>query len=856
MPDTPYSIVTISILCLVFYGISLALIRPGIITAGGQRKFWNTLLLFSFFIAGGIGLFLAIAVNFKINLPFAGSLLVWHVDFGTALALMAVFHFSWHIKYYLSLFKPGSKSMNDVPGSGPVFSLPQHKAGFNLLILPFSLGFTSMATQLILLRELLSVFNGNEWIIGIVLANWMGLTGLGALANRNKSGRLGLKGIMTGLYLLAIIPGFTLFLLDWIRNIILPTGSYPTSWQILSGTSLLLMPFCLMSGWLFGAVSLNLSHGPAKNAVSLVYGWETAGSITAGILCSLVLVFFFEPFQSMSVVLMINSILLFFGSRNKIFPLRKKISLYVLLASGITLAVLVSKLDRTALQFLFPGQEIVTFKDTPYGKLAVTEQAGQLNFFEDNTLLFTTNNITLNEETVHYTLLQRPLRGNLLLLGGSISGVADECLKYPLKRLDCFEINPAIPAMGKVFHRLPTDTRFKMHTGDARLLLKQDMVGKTMPHLQGQSQAGETVAVNYDAVILDLPLPATLRLNRFYTLEFFGLLKRLLLPGGILSLSLTSTADYMGSDALAVQSTMYQTLRAEFNNILVIPGGKNYFLASDGPLTSAVSKLAAARGIETAYVNEYYLDDVSLLERSGEVMKRISADAPLNRDFKPVGCFRQLKYWLSYPGNAGSYLLALPVIVLLLLGGIRSGASTVALFTAGLSSFSIEIILLLSYQVVYGYIYVATGIFITFFMAGIALGVLLSRRYSGKLTFITLIYLQLALLSIIFLSLAVLYSFSHFMVSTALMHIQCGMLILCTAAVTGALFHVASYLKTGTIQEVASANYSADLFGSALGAALVNVWIIPVWGLVNSLWVVAGFNALALIIMTVKKKRG
>ena len=41
------------------------------------------------------------------------------------------------------------------------------------------LGFSAIVTQTILVREFLSVFSGNELVIGVVLANWMILTGFG-----------------------------------------------------------------------------------------------------------------------------------------------------------------------------------------------------------------------------------------------------------------------------------------------------------------------------------------------------------------------------------------------------------------------------------------------------------------------------------------------------------------------------------------------------------------------------------------------------------------------------------------------------------------------------------------------------
>jgi len=38
--------------------------------------------------------------------------------------------------------------------------------------------------QIILLREFMFVFGGNELIIGVILANWMVLTGIGAFAGK------------------------------------------------------------------------------------------------------------------------------------------------------------------------------------------------------------------------------------------------------------------------------------------------------------------------------------------------------------------------------------------------------------------------------------------------------------------------------------------------------------------------------------------------------------------------------------------------------------------------------------------------------------------------------------------------
>jgi len=44
----------------------------------------------------------------------------------------------------------------------------------------FLIGFTAILSQLIVLREFLNVFEGNELIIGLYFCIWMSLTGLGS----------------------------------------------------------------------------------------------------------------------------------------------------------------------------------------------------------------------------------------------------------------------------------------------------------------------------------------------------------------------------------------------------------------------------------------------------------------------------------------------------------------------------------------------------------------------------------------------------------------------------------------------------------------------------------------------------
>ena len=88
------------------------------------------------------------------------------------------------------------------------------------------LGFSAIVTQTILVREFLSVFSGNELVIGVVLANWMILTGFGSWLGHFAEKVRNRSDFLTGLFiLLAILPPITAFALSWVHRAFFPPGS-------------------------------------------------------------------------------------------------------------------------------------------------------------------------------------------------------------------------------------------------------------------------------------------------------------------------------------------------------------------------------------------------------------------------------------------------------------------------------------------------------------------------------------------------------------------------------------------------------------------------------------------------------
>jgi spermidine synthase len=318
-------------------------------------------------------------------------------------------------------------------------------------------------------------------------------------------------------------------------------------------------------------------------------------------------------------------------------------------------------------------------------------------------------------------------------------------------------------------------------------------------------------------------------------------LKQVLTPGAVVCESLPSTSDYVSKTAAGTNSTLVQTLKTRFRNVLILPGQRNYFLASDSSLSPEIASMIAGRGIINLYVNSWYLDENSLKERSEYIHSHLDKNAEVNSDFRPVAFFQQLRYWTSmFEWNiiaAGIVILVLLLLVIFSLNRISLG-----LFTGGFTASSLELLILVSFQVIYGYVFLATGIILALFMAGIALGAFSCKRMVPVPTEKKYIHIQVSL---------ALFSLGFPFIILALnlpgmpvMMVQIGFLLLTLilSFITGLEFSLASAIGSNDISLKTSFNYSADLFGSAIGAIVTTLFLLPFLGIVTSCLVMVMLN--------------
>jgi spermidine synthase len=441
----------------------------------------------------------------------------------------------------------------------------------------------------------------------------------------------------------------------------------------------------------------------------------------------------------------------------------------------------------------------------------------------------------------------------VLLVSGGVAGVAKEILKYNVAGVDCVELDPLVIETGRRF--LPdhfADPRIHVIATDARQFVRQ-------------------TTNRYDVVILALPDPSTAQLNRFFTVEFFSEIKRVLADGGVLSFALGRYENYVSPELAQLLASAHRSLQQSFADILVLPGGRVFFLASDGPLQGDIAARVEARGVPTKLVNRHYLDAMLTTDRMSDIQRAVSQPAALNRDFSPMLYFYHLRHWMSQFTLSFGALQAV-LLLLLLVYLIRLRGPALALFASGFAGSALEVVLLLAFQVLCGSVYHQVGVIVMVFMAGLALGAMLTNHSSRRKEALTgeskidqslltsaatklmdgggkhLAFLAFVIAALSALLPALLFSLnrlSRAIPAFVVIQAVIALLTLLLAVLVGAQFPLANQLQFDGTTTGVSRLYTADFVGASLGALLASTLLIPLVGVMGVCLLTAALNALA-----------
>jgi spermidine synthase len=340
--------------------------------------------------------------------------------------------------------------------------------------------------------------------------------------------------------------------------------------------------------------------------------------------------------------------------------------------------------------------------------------------------------------------------------------------------------------------------------------------------------------------------------NRFFTQEFYTLLKKKLALRAVISFGIQSPPNYLNQEAVDLNSSLFATLKKVFQNVIIIPGEKNYFLASDAPLTYNISEAVQLKGIENRYVNHYYFDDSLLKNRGENILLSLNPAAEINQNMKPVTYQQGLSYWLSqFKGRY--WLLAVIAIAISLFVFFRGNTSSKTMILTGFSASGLEILLLFGLQIFFGNIYLLTSFVFAGFMLGLAAGSFAGKSFNRASGKNYLAVTQLLIGAFAAITSVSLFSSGMEKLPAVLIYALFFAATVLIGGLTGFQFSKASSYSTGSYAEISGKTYSYDLIGSAMSALAISIYLVPVWGIVSSVIGLAMMNILFGIWLTFRK---
>lgn len=688
----------------------------------------------------------------------------------------------------------------------------------------FVTGLAAVIAQTLIIREGLALFGGYELVSGILLCFWLVWGGLGSLIFSKLKLKLAPKTSYS--LLLLILSIFVIFSITFIRLAFkifsLPFGEVISLDKIILVSVISLGPTCMVFGALFPAASKILK--PEK-----VYLIEGIGSFLGGIAISFILIQILPPY---GILLTVVFFLTAFA-----FIIIKKAKLLVLSFLLLPLFIKIADIELFLRKTQMAGQNLIGLKESKYGLIAITKSGPQLNFYTNGVYDFSYPDIYTSEEAVHYSLLLHESPKKILLIGGGIGDCITQISKHPdTQEITYLELDPLLFKMGKEYigENLKEFKNLNVIFGDARFFIKN-------------------TTKKYDVVIINLPDPVNAQLNRFYTKEFFAEVQRIINTRGILSLRITSPPDIISPLFGQLLNTVHKSLHSSYEHILQLPAAKTTFIATNHviKLENVVDVLkdrTRERNLDLIYVNEYYFDYNLSLEKMNYLKSRIEESrGVLNTDLKPVCYYFTTILWGGVISGGlknvfiklfgfNPLLFFLPLLFVVLFFKRRL-IIYLSVFSIGASEISAEVVLIVLFQICYGYLYGWIGAIIAFYMLGLAVGTLFYLRSPLIKGNLITILSNVEFIMCLYIAIIILISFLKIPGINFIIPI----LIFFGGFMGGLHFP----LSIGILKRnKAGVLYSVDLIGSSLGALITSVIFIPILGIISTLLIFVILNLL------------
>lgn len=722
------------------------------------------------------------------------------------------------------------------------------------------IGLSGIAAQVFILRELLVSFLGNELTLGIILSNWLiseaaGVFLIGKYIDKARD-KVNIFIILQIVFSSAL--PLSIYFSRVFKDVLgLPLIQAVGLNTIFSVSLLIIMPVAFCHGALF-SVGCKI-----YNSIGKAYTWETIGTIIGGIISTYIFIPYLNSFQIAFIISMINLLtcLLVFKYKPNITLIL--LSLSVMIACFF-LIVNSSHFHRLSLEKQWRTGDILEYRNSIYGNIMVTKEESQQTFFYNGQPIITTPHpdIVSLEEFGQIPLLLHPAPKDILIVSGGAGGLISEVLKHPVRKIDYLELDPLIITMlnkhpSTLTKKELEDKRVNIINIDGRVFLKNH-----------KNQ--------YDVVLVGLFSPSELSINRLFTQEFFSLVKKRLNQNGILVFRLPGSLTYLSPELRDLNMSILNPLKKVYNYVRIIPGDYNIFLASSdkemlGVNPDEMGERINQRNIKTNLLTRDYLE-YRLNKKCLDWFRQSCSGATkkINKDFLPFAVFEMLIFWNKqfsvklahflefFEGLSLKPMLAVVFIITSILFFLFSRNSklkrlTIAysIATTGFFGMLINLILIFSFQIIYGYLYYYIGILISIFMSGIAIGSILVTNNLERIKDNRRLFIKVEAMILVFsyLLAMMINSFSHYLHNYLVIFI---IIFFIPGFLMGLEFPLASriYLQDKeNIGRISGLLYAADLLGGCVAGILGGIIFLPILGLFNSCMVIIMFKLSSFLLI-------
>ena len=695
--------------------------------------------------------------------------------------------------------------------------------------------------QVILLRELNAALFGVELIYILAMAVWLLWSALGAMLGTRKW----VPAKSTIGWTFAIFS--VIFFLDvlFIRYFRILAGAFagtflPFPLQI-TALAITLLPAGILMGLLFQWSGKRLIEEGGR--LARAYAIESIGGVTGGGSATL---FFYIGIQNLTAAWICSGVAIITWAW-----LCFKGTWRMLLGAVIFTVIFfghffLPSIDLTSTRWNHP--DLVATRDSPYGRLTLTQQAEQFALFENDVLSFETQSVEA-ESLVHLAALSLKQIDAVAVMGGGMEGLLHELIRYHPQTIDYVEINPVLIEI------------LKQHLSDPWIsVLDQPNVNK----LQDDPRHFLKKSNVYDLILVGMPQPESGATNRFYTREFFQLASQHLRSNGILAFRLRAGENIWSPMTILRNASVWQALKSEFPYTVALPGASVIILASLGPIPTnpailinrmkerqIKARLVSPPYIKYLFTNDRYAETNHLLDKSNVV---------INSDTHPISYSYSVLIWLSkfIPSLIHSRpiiksrisTLLVPIILIIVFGWIlRQHPRLHDGFWMGVAGFLgmiLETVVLLYYQAGNGILYQNLGVLLMAFMAGLWAGALMVShlmidRKKSKASLGSILFAMIAVVGI---------SISGMILTqTPAGVISASLLQLLTGAAVAGIFVVTGSGSKARQQQAASEIYATDLAGGCLGAVVGSLWLVPFFGMLPTAALIVGTSLVAIVLM-------